>query len=206
MVCATLTVRNPRTNPRCISSVVIFCPAHAYCLLLKNKNFSCSEEITQPVTISTKRIRPDNVCVPPHTLTDLDLIEQCVTYPEYICCQSLRFVIPITRADTFPYPVDVNDKIVLVAYVMYPRTLTGTRRTVDKIDLLTESIEPAVYLVVTAEVDEHDIVRIETDVVIVDVLLVQFDLMMTDAVILPCDRFATALAYDLPVVIQPVEL
>lgn len=155
---------------------------------------------------SVRRIRSDDVCVLPHSLTDLDLIEQCVTYPEYICCQSLRFVIPITRADTFPYPVDVNDEVILVAYVMYPRTLTGTWWTVHEIYLLTESIEPVVYLVVASEVNEHDVVRIETDAVIIHVLLCQFDLVMTDAVILPRDRFTAALTDDLPVVIQPVEL
>ena len=178
---------------------------HAYVFIFVNKNFPRPQEITYAITISLQWIRADDVGIPPHPLADLDLIEQGITYAEHIGLDPVGFVILITHAQTFPDPVNVDDEIIFVAYVLNPRTLTGTWWTVHEIHLLTESVKAIVYPVVTSEVNEHDVVRIETDAVIIHVLLCQFDLVMTDAVILPRDRFATALAYDLTRCIQPVK-
>ena len=56
------------------------------------------------------------------------------------------------------------------------------------------SVPPMMYLVVAFEMNHCHIIRIEADVVIIDIQLIQLDLVMNDAIVLFEDRFSAVLA------------
>lgn len=57
-----------------------------------------------------------------------------------------------------------------------------------------------------AEVDQHDVVGIESDISVADVRVVQFYFVMCNTIILLCNRLPAQFAYDLPVFVLPLEL
>ena len=69
----------------------------------------------------------------------------------------------VTLADCLPYAVYIQDEIILVCVLSYPGALPGTRAAIYQVYALPESIKALMLLVMTLEVDELHIIRIEAD-------------------------------------------